>query len=865
VGTTPAGPQSDDTEDTWDRLSELNRVIIARASLSSAASSAGPSSERPSGPPTGLALAAEIDRARREFSTFASVAGRLKATLGRGGAVSDQQIVDAFDKAGAWVAYLGPGGPLCRGFRASTASDVYTEALARIGQLQRLAQQWDDYFKPLRGERPVQQGLARDEEECLQLVAQAEQVFRQRQVSFTLNSGQLSSRQVQDFLQRLNAFYATVLGWRAAATGPSCSRRLEELVRQIEQLQGTAGLVFKNRNAFEAFDVSQLEQHIRGARPSTPEWLYMRTKSMSCGWCGQDFHDLPQPVGICPRCGRTQGATERLRVPEARAELSDQPGQRFFLAELEDHPLGQALKKEEQYAIAFSVGPSSADSFAESLFPDETLAAADVDIDVFDLTVQLDSDDFEILGSSTRPLRVPRSGRSLGKARFDIAPRRNGPCRLVASVHYRGNFVHQMKLTIPVGGRRLARVDVSTRGRPPDSAAALEPRDISILLEPAPAGGFLCTALGSVGGRALLPITATELAAAVDSARQAMMTVIQSTDAGKKVFQDRIDIPVRASDAALETLARAGSRLFQQLFLHPAAGQDARAVGEWLRGYAMKPGVRLTVQIFADHAPLPWAMLYLGDASAGGKLSWDNFLGVRHIVEQLPLQMSLRTTDNAIPSKPKLAVSINVNTSIDRSTGLPLVAGHQQHWRETAATRTRLSLVARVTKGEVVQALANQVNGDQILYFYCHATAGAYPDAAAIIMADDGEMTVADLNLDAPTTVQLAGNPLVFINACESAELSPLFYNGFVPYFMAKGARGVIGTECKTPALFAIEWADAFFDQFLDGAAVGETVLKLRQDFLANHHNPLGLIYAVHCDADTRVAPALARSGAMKQ
>ena len=100
----------------------------------------------------------------------------------------------------------------------------------------------------------------------------------------------------------------------------------------------------------------------------------------------------------------------------------------------------------------------------------------------------------------------------------------------------------------------------------------------------------------------------------------------------------------------------------------------------------------------------------------------------------------------------------------------------------------------------------------------------------------------------------------MFINACESAELSPLFYNGFVPYFMAKGARGVIGTECKTPVLFAIEWANAFFDQFLDGAAVGETVLKLRQDFLREHGNPLGLIYAIHCDADTRIAPALARA-----
>jgi hypothetical protein len=64
------------------------------------------------------------------------------------------------------------------------------------------------------------------------------------------------------------------------------------------------------------------------------------------------------------------------------------------------------------------------------------------------------------------------------------------------------------------------------------------------------------------------------------------------------------------------------------------------------------------------------------------------------------------------------------------------------------------------------------------------------------------------------------------------------------------------------PLLFAIKWADAFFDRFLYGTPVGETVLELRRDFVGDHGNPLGLIYAVHCDADTQIAPALARAKA---
>jgi hypothetical protein len=587
---------------------------------------------------------------------------------------------------------------------------------------------------------------------------------------------------------------------------------------------------------------SQAESTGAGAPPSGPEPVVLAAPGP--GLLGEDgAGDRPEATETAPSPG-SGGA---------------QPDQRFFLAELESHPKDQPVRQGDQYTIAFSVGPPLDTAIAESPFPDELLAA-EKGVDVFDLTVQLDSNDFEIFSEPTQRLRVPRAGRSLGKARFDIAPRHDGDCQLAASVHYKGNFLHQMNLTILVGDQQPAEIDVSTRGRPADSAATLKPRDISILLEPAPAGGFWCTALGSVAGRAVLPITATELNTAVASARDAMMDVIKSVSAGELVFQSGIHIPPAAADAALRTLARAGSRLFQQLFLHPAAGADARRAGEWLRGYAMNPGLRLHVQVFAYQAPLPWAMLYLGDASDGAKLDWNNFLGMRHVVEQLPLQMSLETVDNEIPSTPELSLSVNVNITIDQSMKVTLVAGHRQHWKDAAAARPGLSLQTRTTKSEVVHALADGHTGDQVVYFYCHAKgvpASGNPDDAAIIMGNNDAATVADLNIDAPTTVQLPGNPLVFINACESAELSPLFYSGFVPYFMAKGARGVIGTECKTPALFAVKWADAFFNRFLDGAPVGETVLELRREFIAEHGNPLGLIYAVHCDADTRIAPAL--------
>jgi hypothetical protein len=74
---------------------------------------------------------------------------------------------------------------------------------------------------------------------------------------------------------------------------------------------------------------------------------------------------------------------------------------------------------------------------------------------------------------------------------------------------------------------------------------------------------------------------------------------------------------------------------------------------------------------------------------------------------------------------------------------------------------------------------------------------------------------------------------------------------------MSRGARGVIGTECETPALFAVEWSKHFFDRFLAGERLGQIFLDLRRKFYDEHNNLLGLLYALYVDGDTRIEPAV--------
>jgi hypothetical protein len=536
---------------------------------------------------------------------------------------------------------------------------------------------------------------------------------------------------------------------------------------------------------------------------------------------------------------------------------------RWINAELEDMAPTDPLHVGQTSTLAFDIDVQGrrnalgAVQFADfSLFPEG--------VDEVTLTVQLDTDDFDVV-EPARPLRLPRTGRSRGKARFDITPRHEGRCFLTATVHHEGNFVQKLDLAVSVGGLRALPVRITSSGRPPSSAVVLHPRDLLLVIEPAPGSGYKCIVINkSVGfDHVTVPITVNALADAVETARQSLMSVINSMDAaGDMVFQAGLDIPQAQRDSALRTLARAGATLFQTLFFPFDGNAELNALGEFIRDIATRPDTKLKLQIAAKEFPVPWGMIYVGDASVNAALSWDNFLGFRHAIEQLPLQTDFTDQSQQIASdKPSLTVSTTMNGVIDTAMQIGVVAAQQRFWAEARATRALLRLVQRDQGDELVQALASPDNDAQVLYFYCHATAPTLGSrgglGAASLGLADATISLADLKLDAPLNVKLRGRPLVFINACESAELSPLFYEGFVPYFIAKGARGVIGTECKTPALFAAAWGQCFFERFLAGETLGKVVLDLRRAFLRDHGNPLGILYGIHGDGDVYIEPAL--------
>ena len=69
--------------------------------------------------------------------------------------------------------------------------------------------------------------------------------------------------------------------------------------------------------------------------------------------------------------------------------------------------------------------------------------------------------------------------------------------------------------------------------------------------------------------------------------------------------------------------------------------------------------------------------------------------------------------------------------------------------------------------------------------------------------------------------------------------------------------QGRLGFWYLYLAIFAAAWAQEFFTEFLGGKELGDVMLTLRQRFLEERKNPMGLLYAVHCNGNTRVEPGV--------
>ena len=552
-------------------------------------------------------------------------------------------------------------------------------------------------------------------------------------------------------------------------------------------------------------------------------------------------------------------------------DLETSPGQRYLNAEITEHDMSQALPLDQESTLAFYIDVQSGD-LGVALDEDRLYPSG---VDYIQLHVQLSSRDFIIHTDRAQVLRLPRYGRSRNKARFDIEPKHSGIGEVTALFYKDNNFIQGLSIKLNVANSGPAIAELKSLGRPLEGVQAVQPRDLLLFIKNM-GDRFDLTLVGAAAAHASLSITPQELNYKIFEARKALLDVIYLAQGPSGIFvhprdkrpaaniklpfQTDIQIPEEVATEALKRLAAAGYLLYQDLFYSPNASLEANLLGDRLRELGERTTLKL--QIVSQEFFLPWGLLYLVEFFDPQDIRAERFLGLKHIIEHIPLQERMPVFQSDISSLPRLSVSLNVDAQIDQQMGLNVIQDQLQYWRDLDQSG-KAHLAIRQTDQDFLTALKDPQTPDQILYFYGHARSYGLddvsgPDESALAWTDGKTVTLRDLRLNAPIRQILSGYPLVFINACESAELSPLFYSGFMPYFTAKGARGMIGTECEVPARFAAEWARRFFDKFLyEAKPIGEIFLSLRQEFYYQKNNLLGLLYALYCDGDTRVTPRL--------
>jgi len=129
---------------------------------------------------------------------------------------------------------------------------------------------------------------------------------------------------------------------------------------------------------------------------------------------------------------------------------------------------------------------------------------------------------------------------------------------------------------------------------------------------------------------------------------------------------------------------------------------------------------------------------------------------------------------------------------------------------------------------------------ENVVYFLCHVR---YEGRTPVILVspDDGD------GIDATTLQHLKpklceGQPLVFLNACDSEAASPDRMLGLVDHFFTHGASAAVGTEITVFVSLAVPFAENVLRLVAGGTPLAESIRRARVAVLGSR-NPLGLAY----------------------
>jgi hypothetical protein len=118
-----------------------------------------------------------------------------------------------------------------------------------------------------------------------------------------------------------------------------------------------------------------------------------------------------------------------------------------------------------------------------------------------------------------------------------------------------------------------------------------------------------------------------------------------------------------------------------------------------------------------------------------------------------------------------------------------------------------------------------------------------FPSGDSLLDLSGGFVTLSSLAHS--LTTRMPGRPLILLSMCESAQVSASGI-GFVPLFLRRGARAVIGTEGPTLWKLSREMDTQIVAKLLDGQTISHAFYATRKELART--NVLALIYTLYGD-----------------
>jgi hypothetical protein len=611
----------------------------------------------------------------------------------------------------------------------------------------------------------------------------------------------------------------------------------------------------------------------------------------------------PQPPEAQPAPAEEVGVV----VFPLRLDL-EPPLDRYVNVELHDpateEPVAvdRPLRAGRRYEVALDIGPLSASSIVQDpeAFPSQKLPPS---LNGHWLEVGLASTSFDVPDRIAH-FFLPKVGagwvcdcepggehtcspdQRRDQLRLGItAPSEPGPGQFRISIYFERNVVQTLATAADVAagedpdprGGVVAVIDYTLSARLTD-LDGLEPRLASVVVNETPGGTHMLVFKGAGDQTLSLSFSEGQLTTAMSEARSLLLDAQVETIGNSR--RNRLEAGNRKGPAELRAdltrLAVAGSRYWNALF--GVVGDPLEAAGR------AKSDVIQIARVPSSAFVFPWAMVYdlpVGAAQAGFTYcplieDWDGraplvpddaaecphadehrgasnlvcpygFWGFRYVIEQ-PASTGNRSAPVTVGASPPSSLIVAESLQLDGKES-------DRHLGELKRLLPAFAQQRATSRDQVGKDLADP--GLELAYFYCHGKDGGSNQSPFLEVGKKDEIPPEQIVAWHRTTWgETPGHwgttkPLVFLNGCHTAELTPQSPVNFVDSFSQVGASGVVGTEITLDQAMAGEFAEVFFGHFGGdpGRGVGDALRRTRLHFLAKG-NVLGLAYVAYCRAE---------------